>query len=179
MMLSSPTMRSKWWFVLVPLFMMAGCTESRVDDLERFVADTKSATPPRIDPLPEVQQIDTFLYESGGRRDPFSSEVQQTEIDRVTVDDGVSPNFNRRKEELEHFPLDSIRMVGTLEQDGTTWGLVQTPEGTIHRVRAGNYMGRNHGRVTVISEEKIDLTEIVQDGLGGYRERLASLALTE
>jgi type IV pilus assembly protein PilP len=70
-------------------------------------------------------------------------------------------------------------MVGTLEQIGATWGLVKTKEGTVHKVKRGNYMGQNHGRIMLISEDRIELTEIVQDGSGGYIERQASLALAE
>ena len=69
--------------------------------------------------------------------------------------------------------------VGILEQAGVTWGLVETKEGTIHRVKAGNYMGQNHGKITHITEDKIELTEIVPNGTGGYSERQASLALAE
>ncbi len=89
------------------------------------------------------------------------------------------PDFNRRKEELEGFSLDALRMVGTLEQLETTWALIQTQDKTIYRVKAGNYVGRNHGQITRISESGIDLTEIIADGQGGYRERQASLALAE
>ena len=107
---------------------------------------------------------------------PMESEDQEQ---MGLAESGIAPDFNRRKEELESYSLDSIRMVGILEQLGVTWGLVKTKEGTIHRVKTGNYMGQNHGRIVQISEDRIDLTEIVQDGTGGYSERQASLALAE
>ena len=89
------------------------------------------------------------------------------------------PDFNRRKEELESYSLDTLRMVGTLEQEGTIWGLVQTKDGTIHRVKTGNYMGLNYGRIVRISEDKIELSELLQDGAGGYVENAAALSLGE
>jgi type IV pilus assembly protein PilP len=68
-------------------------------------------------------------------------------------------------------------MMGTLELDNELWGIVRSPDGTIHRVQVGNYLGRNHGKVVGISEESIDLNEIIQDGQGGWQERTAALAL--
>ncbi|MEW8069371.1 MAG: pilus assembly protein PilP [Candidatus Thiodiazotropha endolucinida] len=158
---------------------LSGCANPNLDELSGFVAEQKSKPPGRIEPLPEIRQIETFIYSDTGRRNPFMDVYgEQTETASV-AGSGIRPDFNRRKEELESYPLDSIRMVGTLEQIGATWGLVKTKEGTVHKVKSGNYMGQNHGRILLISEDRIELTEIVQDGSGGYIERQASLALAE
>lgn len=168
-----------WTFTLAALSGLAGCANPNLDELRGYV-DAKKAEPPgRIEPLPEIRQITTFVYEADGRRNPFRPVESEEQDEMQIAENGISPDFNRRKEELESYALDSIRMVGILEQLGVTWGLVKTKEGTIHRVRTGNYMGQNHGRIIQISEDKIDLTEIVQDGTGGYSERQASLALAE
>ena len=168
-----------WTIVLTAAGVISGCANPDLGELQTYV-DAKKAEPPgRIDPIPEIKQITTFTYEADDRRDPFrpveSEEQQQTGV----VESGISPDFNRRKEELEGYELDSIRMVGILEQQGVTWGLVSTKEGTIHRIKTGNYMGKNHGRIVQITEDRIQLNEIVQDGAGGYSERQASLALAE
>jgi type IV pilus assembly protein PilP len=161
------------------LSVLVGCANPHLDQLHSYVDGKKAEPPGRIAPLPEIKQITTFVYEADGRRDPFMpTEDNQKEV-AGHVENGISPDFNRRKEELEGYSLDSIRMVGILEQAGVTWGLVKTKEGTIHRVKTGNYMGQNNGRITDITEDKIDLTEIVQNGTGGYSERQASLALAE
>jgi type IV pilus assembly protein PilP len=167
------------FFSLVSMALLSGCANPNLDELRGFIADQKAKPPERIEPLPEIKQIETFIYSDTGRRNPFLDiHGEQTETASV-AGSGVRPDFNRRKEELESFPLDSIRMVGTLEQVGSTWGLVKTKEGTVHKVKSGNYMGQNHGRILLISEDRIELTEIVQDGSGGYIERQASLALAE
>jgi type IV pilus assembly protein PilP len=158
---------------------LIGCANPELQDLERFVAEKKAESPGRIEPIPEIKQIETFLYEYQGRRDPFMPMEQKVTQGVSLVENGIQPIPDRRKEELESFALDSMRMVGLLEQTGIAWGLVRTKEGTIHRVKSGNHMGQNHGRIMLISEEKIELTEIIQDGSGGYSERQASLALTE
>ncbi len=164
---------------LAMAFLVGGCANPNLGELEGYVKAKKAEPPGRIEALPEIKQIITFVYEPNGRRDPFV-EVESGEQERGgVVESGITPDFNRRKEELESYALDSIRMVGILEQLGVTWGLVKTKDGTIHRVKTGNYMGQNHGRIVQISEDKIDLTEIVQDGTGGYTERQASLALAE
>jgi len=111
--------------------------------------------------------------------DPFLADEGEEEEVQELADDGLRPDLLRRKEELEAFPLDSIRMVGTLQQQDIIWGLIVSKDGTIYRVRPGNYLGQNHGQITSIQENKIELNEIVPDGRGRYTERQASLALSE
>ena len=159
--------------------MVAACANPDLQDLRQFVAAEKAKSPGRIEPIPEIKQVETFLYEEQDRRDPFRLNVRQEQQDVGLVGNDIHPDFNRRKEELEGVSLDALRMVGILDQAGVMWGLVRTKEGTIHRVKSGNYMGQNHGRIVQITEDKIELNEIVQDGSGGYIERQASLALTE
>jgi type IV pilus assembly protein PilP len=150
-----------------------------MQDLRQFVKKVKARKPGRIEPLPEIKQIETFVYISGDRRNPFLL-TQSAESDDVAQDeDGLAPDPNRRKEELEQFPLDSIRMVGTVDLDNTMWGLVKTKDMTIYRVKVGNYMGQNHGQVTSISEDKIELTEIIPKKPRGFMERQASVSLSE
>jgi type IV pilus assembly protein PilP len=92
---------------------------------------------------------------------------------------GIKPDFDRPTEPLEEYPLDSIRMVGTLEQQDNTWALILDTDDTIHRVQTGNYMGQNHGKITRITEFEVELTEIIPDGLGGWVERPAAVAISE
>lgn len=170
----------RWVFASMLLInVLAGCANPNLDELRQYVGEKKALPPGRIEPLPEIKQITTFVYEPQGRRDPFVAADDSKQDETSLTENGISPDFNRRREELEGYTLDAIRMVGILEQSGVTWGLVKTTEGTIHRVKTGNYMGQNHGRIIQITEDKIELTEIVQDGTGGYSERQASLALAE
>ena len=86
---------------------------------------------------------------------------------------------NRNREELERFELDSLKMVGTIENENTQWGIVTDPNGVVHRVKAGNYIGLNIGKITAIQEEKIEIREIVKDNNCRYEERMALLPLIE
>ena len=165
--------------LLMGVLLLAGCGDKKMDDLKEFVAEVKAREPGPLPPLPELRQVEPFLYVAGGRRDPFRQQKASVATPAPKVGTGPTPDFDRRKEELESYSLDTLRMVGTLEQEGEIWGLIKTKDGTIHRVRKGNYMGLNHGRIVRISEDKIELSELLQDGAGGYIENAAALDLGE
>lgn len=169
----------KRWALLMSGLMLAGCASQDMSDLRDYVAEVKARPPGPLPPLPELRQVEPFLYVPADRRDPFRPQQAIVEAPVTKPTGGPTPDFNRRKEELEQYSLDTLRMVGTLEQEGEMWGLVQTQDGTIHRVRTGNYMGLNHGRIVRISEDKIELSELLQDGSGGYVENAAALGLGE
>jgi type IV pilus assembly protein PilP len=164
---------------LAGALLLPGCVDDHLSDLRQYVAQVKAREPAPIDPLPEIRPVETFVYQDGNRRDPFQPGGTGAEESVAEPGSGIAPNPLRRKEELEQYPLDSIRMVGTLDQEDTMWALVLIQDGTLFRARAGNYMGQNHGQITRITEDRIDLTEIVPDGLGGWQERPASIALRE
>ncbi|TVQ69221.1 MAG: pilus assembly protein PilP [Chromatiaceae bacterium] len=163
---------------LATALLMAGCGGD-ISDLERYVERTKQRPGGEIEPIPEIPPQETFIY-PGHERDPFDRSVIAV---RVTEDVGpesdVTIDPDRPPEFLEQYPLDSLRMVGTMEQDNVQWALIRTPERNIQRVREGNYMGQNHGRIDQITDTRIAITEIVPDGFGGYQERESSVALTE
>ncbi|HHJ17034.1 MAG TPA: pilus assembly protein PilP [Gammaproteobacteria bacterium] len=169
----------------VPLLLLAvglsGCSNNNTEDLRSYVEDVKSRQHARIEPLPEFAPYETHLYEAYGDRDPFTPPVSSAPKSQVAhaTGSGPSPDFNRSRETLEAEPLDSLRMVGTLERRGNAWALVRMSDSSIHRVKPGNYLGQNHGKIVQITESEVQLTEIVPDGLGGWMERQAALALSE
>lgn len=161
---------------------LTGCSGSNTGDLQQFVADVRGRQPTKIEPLPEFKPYETFLYQAGDLRSPFDPAIPgqaEQALASAGSNSGLRPDANRPREPLEDFPLDTLRMVGTLSQQGQSWGLVLANDGTIHRVQPGNYLGQNHGKIKQISEFEIEVTEIVPDGLGGWMERPASLALSE
>ena len=148
------------------------------DDLRAYIDEVKARPGGRIDPLPQIQPAPTFVYEPGVRRSPFMPDAPQRRVsnDPNAVD---GPDSDRPREFLEQFPLDTLRMVGTLADRRASFGLVQTTDGLVHRVAVGNHMGQNYGRITAISDSEIQLVEIISDGLGGFLERPAAIALTD
>ena len=163
--------------------LLVGCGEG-LGDLQQFVQQIRSKPPGRIEPIPEFQPYQNFEYTSHDLRDPFKlvdfrrPEENPEEINQLA--DGLRPDIDRVREPLEDFPLDTLRLKGTIDdKDGIKWGLIFAPDNTIHRVIEGSYMGQNHGRIISVSDQTIELTEIVPDGLGNYIERSSAVALIE
>jgi type IV pilus assembly protein PilP len=169
--------RSVPWLILA--LALSGCAGGSLSDLEEYVQKVKARVPGPIEPLPEIKQVDTFVFEPGDRRDPFVADTEGSETAAAAPGNNLAPDPLRRKEELESFALDALRMVGTLEQNQTKWGLIRTKDGTLHRVRVGNYMGMNNGQITSIGDDAIQLTEVVSEGPGDWRERQATVTLSE
>ena len=161
---------------------LAGCNQG-LGDLQQFVQQVKSQPPGRIEPIPEFQPYQNFEYTSHDLRDPFKlvdfRRPEESLDDMQQAASGLKPDRDRVREPLEDFPLDTLRLKGTVTKDGTKWGLIFAPDNTIHRVVEGNYMGQNHGRIILLSDEIIELTEIVPDGLGNYIERSSAVALID
>lgn len=153
---------------------MSGCESG--EDLRQWVAREKAKKGAPLQPLPVVKTFETFLYEAKDRRDPFDLSVEEQEQGESQ---GPRPDQNRPREPLESFPLDGLKMSGTLGLAKSMEGLVRDPDGVVHRVRVGNYLGQNYGRITAISEERIDLVELIPNGGGGWMERVATVALGE
>ena len=165
------------------LALLSGCGEG-VGDLRQFVQQIRAKPPGRIEPIPEFLPYQNFEYTSQDLRDPFKLvDFRRPELnpeDIAQLSNGLRPDIDRVKEVLEDFPLDTLRLKGTIDdKDGIKWGLIFAPDNTIHRVIEGNYLGQNHGRIISVSDQTIGLTEIVPDGLGNYIERSSAIRLIE
>ena len=163
--------------------LLSGCGAG-LGDPQQYVQEIRSRPPGRIEPIPEFQPYQNFEYTSHDLRDPFKlvdfrrPDENPEEINELAS--GLRPDIDRVKEPLEDFPLDTLRLKGTIDdKDGVKWGLIFAPDNTVHRVIEGNYMGQNHGRIISVTDQVIDLTEIVPDGLGNYIERSSAVALIE
>ena len=161
------------------VLLMAGCargiTSSPGDapNLEKWVADVQARPAPALEPLPVMQQFETFEYAAQTLRDPFSDAWSNSD------GGGLRPDPNRRKETLEQYPLDSLDMVGTIGKGAGLIALVMAPDKVTYRVRPGAYLGQSDGRITGVQEDRIELVELVPDGAGGWLERPASIALED
>ena len=158
--------------------LLGGCLGSGQDDLNTYVASVKNRPPTPIKPIPEIKTPEVYIYTAGvdALRPPFIFDDEPVE---EVVDNGIRPDPNRPREELEQYSLDTLRMVGTLILSDANYGLIKNREGTVFRVRQGNYMGRNHGRITGVFPDRIEMIEIVGDRAGGYVERTTTVALNQ
>ena len=158
---------------------LAGCSsDPGTADLREFVETAHAGRKPRVEPLPEIKTEEGFAYAAAELPDPFSPANLRPEVS-AAADSGPRPDLNRRKEPLEEYPLDALKMVGTLERGGQAWVVVRAPDGTVHRAAVGNHIGKNFGTIRSISDNKVEIVELVQGALGNWVEREASLALPE
>ena len=155
--------------------LTVGCSAGVDDELRGYIEDVKARPGGRIEPLPQIRPYETFSYTADSARSPF----QPDRPDSPSAIAGPKPIKDRNKEYLEQFPLDTLAMVGTLENQGTTFGLVQTQDGMVHRVTPGNYVGQNDGRIVGINNAEIRLEELVPDGIGGFYKRSAEIGLSD
>lgn len=153
---------------------LSGCSKD-TSDLYQFIEQTKNTNVGSVKPIPQFEPYESFTYSAGDLRDPFVANVDLEE--QQAAAGGPSPDKRRPRQPLEAFPLDTLAMVGIMEQQDNQWALIKDPQNIVHRVQLGNYMGRNEGRVVEITESNIRLIEIVPDGIGGYIEREAAIAI--
>lgn len=170
-----PAHAARFVLMLGALLVLSGCTRG-MSDLRSWVAQEKAKKGAPIQPLPVIKTFETFKYEDQSLRDPFSPSTAELGNNNQ-ANSGPRPDANRAKQPLEMFSLDSLKMVGTVGSGGSMEVLVKDPGGVIHRVHVNEYMGQNYGHITAISEDHIDLVELVSNGNGGWMERPASIAL--
>ncbi|TLX54106.1 pilus assembly protein PilP [Stutzerimonas nosocomialis] len=159
--------------------VLAGCgSGGNFADLQAYMDEVRAKPKGSIEPLPAFQPYEAFTYSASALRSPFQPPVK---IDLARQQKGtkdIRPDDTRIKQFLEGFNIENFTMVGSLSNDGGMYALVQGAGG-VHRVRVGDYLGRNHGRVVSINEAAVDVLEIVPDGDGGWLERPRSLTLKE
>ncbi len=158
----------------VALATLWGCS-SEMDELKQFVRESDKGLPRKIEPLPAVKPFEPFAYEGFDLPDPFKPRKIASEGKK---DERIDKELTRRKEPLEAFPLEQLKMVGTLSQANEMYALVRADK-TLYRVKKGNYMGQNFGLITDVTEGEIKLKEIVQDSAGDWAERQSVLPLLE
>lgn len=167
---------------IVPLLLacvLASCSDDGMDDLRTFMAEAHSDRKPKVEPIPEMKPYEPFQYGASNLSDPFSVANLRPLAATPASNKGPRPDMNRRKEALEDYPLDALKMVGTLSRKKQYWAVLQAPDGTVHRAQVGNYIGQNFGKVIKITDEKIELVEMIAGSGGEWIEREASLAIVE
>ena len=166
---------------------LSGCFSHNMNDLYEYTAEVLVRPGGPIEPIPSIQIPEPVDYVSGkeGKPDPFLPFYVDTHKKPKNQKwTGLTPKQIseidvRLKEELERFELDSLRMVGTLNDEYHQWGLILDPEGLVHQVRPGDYIGRNTGKILYILENRVELRELVQYEDEEWGERTASVVLAE
>ncbi|QUE76457.1 type 4a pilus biogenesis lipoprotein PilP [Stutzerimonas stutzeri] len=161
------------------LALLAGCDGSGdFDDLRAYMAEVRARPKGSIEPLPSFLPYEAFTYSASSLRHPFQPPVKLDLAQRQKGSKDVRPDETRIKQFLEQFNIENFVMVGTLTNEAGKYALIKGGDG-VHRVKIGDYLGRNHGRIVDIGEAEVDVLEIVPDGEGGWLERPRSLTLKE
>lgn len=176
-------MKHKTFILLLINIFITGCNFNQ-DNTDQLIEDIKNNVPKNIEPLPEIKEYLPVEYTATNIKDPFSSfntlEIHTTKINApINKLQLERPDHQRPREYLENYNLDNLTMVGTLKKSNFTWGLIVDKSGMLHKVMEGNYVGKNSGKIKHISDEKIEIEEIVPDDQGGWINRVNTLKIKE
>ena len=168
------------WLTLAALGLSA--CDSGQDDLQRWMAEQRAQVKPSVPPISEPKKFTPQTYTEASSFEPFNilklTQALRRESNQPSTSELIAPELARRKEALEAFPLDSMAMVGSMNRNGQPVALVRVDK-LLYKVRVGEYLGLNYGRITRINETEVALREIVQDAAGEWIERVATLQLQE
>jgi len=158
---------------------LSACSGGDFADLDDFMEEKRSRPGGIIAPIPTFKAYEAFAYSATALRSPFDRPIEVREITQLQAVAAIKPDQNRVKEFLEQFTFDSLRMVGTLEREDTSWTLIRDPEGGVHRVKVGNFLGRHHGKIVDMDDTFVAVVEIVSDGTkDGWVERPRTIKLS-
>lgn len=164
--------------IVLTCLALASCGSEQHSDLRKFVKDSDSMPRGRIPPLPEVKPYEPFEYAAFDLLDPFvPRKIEAPKM--ASVPGALQPPANHRKGPLEAFPLENLKMVGTLQQHKNIFALIKTPDNNLYRVKNGDFMGQNFGRIIDISESALKLKELIQDSGNEWKEEERTLLLQE
>lgn len=186
MKLNLPLLNLKTLGVLFATFLLSACSSS-TEDLKAWVDRIKAQPPGRIQPMPEIVEYKPHDYSAGHLKSPFSDLAPELEAQLQALhegcDESVQPDPSRRKEDLEKYSLDSMEMVGVLNNKNKKWGLIKMTAGPVKdrvfNVTEGNYLGINHGSILSITEHQIEISTLVPDSKGCWERRTVYMALAQ
>lgn len=159
--------------------LLSACSGHDVSDLDAFMAEKKSRPGGVIAPIPTFKTYEAFAYSATAMRSPFERPIEVRDLAQLQAISAIKPDENRAKEFLEQFTFDSLRMVGTLDRNDASWVLIRDPQGGVHRVTIGNYLGRSHGKIIETTDTYVAVVEIVSDGSeDGWVERPRTIKLS-
>jgi type IV pilus assembly protein PilP len=165
---------------LLPLLILTGCGDNGVSELQEWMSSVKKETRVVVPKISEPKVYVPVAYSSKDVVDPFNPAKLLVVFARLKAesDNGLRPDMERRREVLEGFPLDALKMVGLIEKLNLRQALIQVDK-TVYQAKVGNYVGQNFGMITKITDSEVEIKEIVQDAAGEWTERKSTLELQE
>ena len=170
---------STFGMAIVCILAISACGSRDMQDLESFIRDTKADSVGKVEPLPTLQSFEQYAYQGQDARDPFRPSIASVRTVPNSMLNGSSISGARSAGELEHYSLESLSMVGIVNNKGQRWAIIKAPDGNIFRVREGNFMGKNHGKITKITDEMLEINEIVTTSDNRWTERINRMELNQ
>ncbi|MGV8916909.1 MAG: type 4a pilus biogenesis lipoprotein PilP [Pseudomonas sp.] len=165
--------------ISVALLSLAGCdNDNQFSDLEAYMNEVRARPTGVIEPLPKFRSYEAFTYSAAALRSPFQPPIKIDLAARQHGSKQVKPDETRVRQFLEGFNIEQFEMVGTMANPSGIFALMKGAGG-VYRVKVGDYLGRNHGRIVSITDAQVDVIEIVPDGEGAWLERPRSISLKE
>ena len=165
--------------ILTCLWLVAGCYDD-VSDIQQYMNEVKSSAPVRMEAIPDVNKFVHIEYSMSSPRSPFElPSPEAIEESYVPVQNCLAPDPRRRKQPLEKFALDNLSMKGTLGTNNQIWALIEASDGSLHRVTNDNYIGLFNGRITSVTDNVVELVELIPDGAGCWKERTSSVQMAD
>jgi len=164
--------------LLLFVVLVSACQQKEKQNLSKFIADADRMEASEIEPLPVIKPVELYAYSAQEFADPFNVEnLKPKQV--VSARSGIGPDTNRRREPLENYPLDSLKMVGTLFRETEERAIILTPEGAVQTAVVGNYLGQNYGKIISIDESEIVVKEQVLNSAGTWVGRDASIKVDQ
>ena len=159
--------------ILMVLALLIGCsTGDEFQDIRAFMMEIENKPRGSITPLPEFKAYQPYTYGAANQRSPFEPPIVLAPKNAENKSNiNIKPPRNHVKQYLEGFPLAALAMVGSLKKDALIYALIEDSDGVVHRAEVGDYLGDQWGQIESIEETRIDITEIVADGAGGWLRR--------
>jgi len=179
-MISSFSRNFRVLVLTIAVLGVAACGSDGLDDLREYVKKEHADRKPRVEPLPEIKIPPTFTYSVQDKADPFASGNLSPKSAQNKAKKSLPLYLaTRRKGPLEAYPLDALKMVGTLQRKKEVWVVIQAPDGSMHRAKQGDFLGKNYGMITQITDDKVSLMEKIQNAVGDWVDRQAAISITE
>jgi type IV pilus assembly protein PilP len=177
---------SRCFVVTIVALCLLNCS-SNTGDLEQWVAQIEAKPAGPTQNMPDIKEYQHHEYSSFNYRSPFAESQLEIEKELLRIregcDNSIRPDLSRRKQDLERFSLDSMEMVGVIENQNKLWGLIQmtagSDKGRVYHVTTDHYIGLNHGRIVDITEQQIEISTLIPDGDGCWERRTIYRALAQ
>ncbi len=169
-------MRHRHWLAWLVL-LLTGCDEQRDGDLRAWMAEVRQRHHAQPISVPPAAAVPEFRYLPAARVDPFDL-AKLTAHDEMPIANALQPDLRRTREPLESFPLDSLRLIGSLRRGRDALALIEADK-QVYPLRVGAHLGQDFGTVIAIGEKSVDIDELIPEGSGRWVQRRTQLVLQE